>query len=85
MNPSPDLCNRAAWEGRSVTVAGRVSNRASIIGLGTLTLVDNTGHEILVRRQVSAPATGAPVDITGRFLIAFAAGQTTLPVIVATA
>ena len=78
------LANPAAWEGRPVTVAGRVSERASILGLGTLTLADNTGHEILVIGQVSAPDTGAPVNITGHFLTAYAIGQSTLPVIVAT-
>lgn len=76
------MANPSIWEGRTVTVAGNVSDRASILGLGTLTLADGTGRQILVLGHISAPDTGAPVDITGRFLTAYAIGQTTLPVIV---
>lgn len=53
------------------------------MGLGGFRLLDGSGHEMVVLIDETPAVTGTPVTVTGQFLIAFAAGNLTIPLIIA--
>lgn len=69
------------YEGDLVQVAGEVGDRASVLGFGGFKLVDGSGNQILVLGQAAAPAPGEPINVTGKFMTAFAADDMSIPVI----
>lgn len=69
------------YEGDLVQVAGRVGDRASVLGFGGFRLLDDMGNDILVLGRAATPAPGDPINVTGQFLTAFAVGDVSVPVI----
>jgi len=69
------------WEGERVRVSGTVGHRASVLGFGGFTLVDDEGHEVLVIGHGSPAAPGQPMTVEGRFVTAFAVGDISMSAI----
>ena len=74
------LDDPAGYEGKTVTVAGVVSDSANLVLLKYYRLEDATGHIAVVARR-AVPPRGAKVRVRGRVHQAFALGDQSLTVI----
>ena len=70
------------FEGRLVSVSGRVDNRMSVLGWGGVRLVDAAGRELVVLGAATPPAPGEKLTVTGTYLTAFSIGDATAQVII---
>lgn len=74
------LANPAAFEDRSVTIAGTVTESVNVIVLRYYQVDDGTGHIVVVTHK-PVPQRGAKVEVTGKVHQAFAIGDESLTVI----
>lgn len=71
----------ARWDGRRVTVSGRVVDRASVMGLGGVLIADDLGNQILAAGLTGPVVPGRIANVTGDFRLVLAVGDLQIPVI----
>lgn len=69
------------YEGRHVTVTGRVVDRAVALGFGTAVLADNAGNQIYLLGSIAAATPGIELTVSGSFSMALAIGDLAVPVL----
>jgi hypothetical protein len=74
------LANPAAFEDRTVTISGTVTESVNVLVLKYYQVDDGTGHIVVVTHK-AVPPRGAKVEVTGKVQQAFAIGDQTLTVI----
>jgi len=80
--PIKDLLdNPAAYEGKTVRVAGTVKETAGILTYGVFKLDDGTGSIAVITKVGGAPREGAKVGVEGTFRSAFTLGTETVAAI----
>lgn len=75
------LDESARWDGKSVRIAGQVTDAVGVLGLGGYRLDDGTGTITVVSRSGGAPRSGARVEVQGIFRVGFTLGTQTLSVV----
>ena len=75
------LDDPAAYEGKSVRIAGTVKESAGILNYGVFTVDDGTGTIAVVTKVGGAPRDGAKVGVEGTFRSAFTLGTKTVAAI----
>ena len=81
--PIGDLrANSAAYDGKTVQIAGTVKSAAGALGYGVYQLDDGTGTMMVVTESGGAPAQGAKVGVRGVFHSAFTIGTDVVAVVV---
>jgi hypothetical protein len=75
------LDNPAAYEGKTVRVAGTVKESAGVLNYGVFRLDDGTGTIAVITKVGGAPRQGAKVGVEGTFRSAFTLGTETLAAI----
>jgi hypothetical protein len=74
------LANPAAFEDRTVTIAGTVTESVNVLVFKYYQFDDGTGHIVVVTHK-AVPQRGAKVEVTGKVQQAFAIGDESLTVI----
>ena len=69
------LDNPAAYEGKTVRVAGTVKESAGVLNYGVFRLDDGTGTIAVITKVGGAPRLGAKVGVEGTFRSAFTLGS----------
>jgi hypothetical protein len=75
------LDNPAAYEGKTVRIAGTVKDTAGILNYGVFTVDDGTGTIAVITKVGGAPREGAKVGVEGTFRSAFTLGTKTVAAI----
>ena len=75
------LDDPAAYEGKTVRVAGTVKESAGILNYGVFTVDDGTGTIPVITKVGGAPRDGAKVGVEGTFHSAFTLGDKTVAAI----
>ena len=75
------LDNPAAYEGKTVRIAGTVKDSAGILNYGVFTVDDGTGTMAVVTTVGGTPRDGAKVGVEGTFRSAFTLGTKTVAAI----
>ena len=69
------------YDGKSVTVTGRVTHSIGVLGTGAYEVDDGTGKLIVISKDGGAPREGARVAVEGTFRSAFTLGTETAAVL----
>jgi hypothetical protein len=72
------LDNPAAYEGKSVRIAGTVKEAAGVLNYGVFTVDDGTGTIPVITTVGGSPREGAKVGVEGTFRSAFTLGTKTV-------
>ena len=75
------LDDPAAYEGKTVRIAGTVKDSAGILNYGVFTVDDGTGTIAVITKVGGAPREGAKVGVEGTFRSAFTLGTKTVAAI----
>jgi hypothetical protein len=73
----------ARFDGKTVTVTGRVTERVSLMGAGGFRLAAEDGTGLLVLGLASPPKVGEQATVTGSFRMTFAVGAYDAAVVLA--
>lgn len=65
----------ASFDGKVVTVTGRVAERLGVMGAGGYRLVDADGSSLIVLGLATPPKIGEMTTVTGSFRMAYVLGQ----------
>jgi hypothetical protein len=76
------LRQRSRYDGKTLQLRGTVGQRLSVAGYGGFQLMTLAGDDhVLVITDITPPAPGEPIQITGRFRLLLSVGAFTLPAI----
>ena len=68
------LDDPSQYNDRSVTIAGKVTSSAGLLGLGAYKVDDGTGSLTVVSGSTGAPREGADVVVQGKVKLAYSLG-----------
>lgn len=71
----------ARWDGRRITVSGRVVDRASVMGVGGVLIADDAGNQILAAGWTGPVVAGEATQVTGDYRLVLAIGNLEVPMI----
>ena len=69
------------YDGKTVRIAGDVTEAVGLLNYGAFRLSDGTGTILVVTKESGAPREGAKVGVQGRFRAAFTFGTETAAVV----